>query len=30
MMMMYKNCVNSELGKYIFDMAYKDKQEVLF
>ena len=27
---MYRNCVNSNLGKYVFDMAYNDKQEVLF
>jgi DNA (cytosine-5)-methyltransferase 1 len=27
---MYRNCVNSELGKYIFNMAYKDTQETLF
>lgn len=27
---MYRNCVDSKLGKYIFDMAYKQKQEVLF
>tara|TARA_R110002051_G_scaffold83165_3_gene147536 strand:+ start:88 stop:720 length:633 start_codon:yes stop_codon:yes gene_type:complete len=26
---MYRNCVNSSLGKYVFDMAYKDKQETL-
>ena len=27
---MYRNAVQSELGEYIFNMAYKDKQETLF
>tara|TARA_R110002051_G_scaffold115342_1_gene188406 strand:- start:94 stop:711 length:618 start_codon:yes stop_codon:yes gene_type:complete len=27
---MYRNCVASELGQYIFNMAYKDTQETLF
>ena len=27
---MYRNAVQSELGAYIFNMAYKDKQETLF
>jgi len=27
--LVFRNCVNSELGKYIFDMAFKTKQEVL-
>ena len=26
----YRNCVSSDLGLYIFQTAYKDKQEVLF
>lgn len=26
----YRNCVNSDLGKHVFDMAFNKKQEILF